>query len=163
MRVLVWEPTPREQVESEHLHGAPVVALLGESLGDLGLRADTDRFVGFVGREFDSRKRTRSVTARSVEPLVVGGRSYSGAEPTTGMAPHEVSFEIDSKTDSYAVRRILEQAYDTLREESRSVREGSDGASELLREFKTLRDVAKRPTPGRLTITYEQYDDEFDD
>ena len=79
------------------------------------------------------------------------------------MSRHEASFEIDSKTDSYAARRILEQAYDTIREESRSVREGTDDADELLREFRTLRDAAKRRTPGRLTITYEQYEGEFED
>ena len=79
------------------------------------------------------------------------------------MSRYEASFNIDSKTDSYAARRMLEQVYDTIREESRSVREGTDDADELLREFKTLRDAAKRPTPGRLTITYEQYDGGFED
>lgn len=79
------------------------------------------------------------------------------------MATYEASFEIDSKTDSYAAQRLLEQVYDTIREESRSVREGTDDADELLREFQTLRDAAKRRTPGRLTITYEQYDAEFED
>lgn len=79
------------------------------------------------------------------------------------MARYEASFEIDSKTDSYAARRIFERTYDTIREESRSVRDGSDDASALLREFRELRDAAKEPTPGKLTITYEQYDDDFDD
>jgi hypothetical protein len=79
------------------------------------------------------------------------------------MSAYEVSFEIDSKTDSYAARRILEQVYDAIREESQSVREGADTADELLGEFRTLRDAAKRPTPGRLTITYERYDGEFED
>ena len=79
------------------------------------------------------------------------------------MSHYEASFEIDSKTDSYAARRILEQVYDTIREESRSVREGTDDAEELLEEFRTLRDATKRPTPGRLTITYEQFEDEFED
>ena len=79
------------------------------------------------------------------------------------MSRYEASFDIDSKTDSYAARRMLERVYDTIREESRSVREGTDDADELLREFKTLRDAAKRPTPGRLTITYEQYDGGFED
>jgi DNA-directed RNA polymerase specialized sigma subunit len=78
------------------------------------------------------------------------------------MSHYEASFEIDSKTDSYAARRILERVYDTIREESRSVREGTDDADELLGEFRTLRDAAKRPTPGRLTITYEQYDGGFE-
>ncbi|ELZ95374.1 MULTISPECIES: hypothetical protein [Haloferax] len=76
---------------------------------------------------------------------------------------YEASFEIDSKTDSYAARRMLAQVYDTIREESRSVREETDDADELLEEFRTLRDAAKRPTPGRLTIIYEQYDDDFAD
>lgn len=75
------------------------------------------------------------------------------------MSRHEASFEIDSKTDSYAARRILEQAYDTIREESRSVREGTDDADALLREFKALRDAAANPAEGKLTITYERYDD----
>lgn len=79
------------------------------------------------------------------------------------MSRHEASFEINSETDSYAARRILEQAYDTIREESKSVRENSDDSSELLRSFRTLRDSAKRTTDGELTITYEQYNDECDD
>ncbi|WP_224270552.1 hypothetical protein [Haloprofundus salinisoli] len=79
------------------------------------------------------------------------------------MSRHEASFEIESKTDSYAARRLLERAYDTIREESRSVREGTDDAQALIREFETLRDAAKRPTRGKLTIIYEQDDDGFDD
>ncbi|WP_416841665.1 hypothetical protein [Haloferax sp. DFSO52] len=79
------------------------------------------------------------------------------------MSQYEASFEIDSKTDSDAARRMLEKVYDTIREESRSVREGTDDADELLRAFQRLRDAAKHRTPGRLTITYEQYDDEFSD
>lgn len=79
------------------------------------------------------------------------------------MSQYEASFEIDSKTDSYAARRILERVYDTVREESRSTREGTDDAEELLEAFQALRDAAKTPTPGRLTISYEQYDGEFED
>ena len=79
------------------------------------------------------------------------------------MSYYEASFDIDSKTDSYAARRMLEQVYDTIREESRSVREGTDDADELLEAFRTLRDAAKQPTPGRLTITYERLEDEFED
>lgn len=78
------------------------------------------------------------------------------------MSRYEASFEIESKTDSYATRRILEQIYDTIREESRSVREGSDDASELLQAFSTLRDEAKRPAAGKLTVVYERYDDAFE-
>ena len=78
------------------------------------------------------------------------------------MSDYEASFEIDSKADSYAARRMLEQVYDSIREESWSVREGTDDA-DILAAFRTLRDAAKRPTPGRLTITYEQYEGEFED
>jgi len=79
------------------------------------------------------------------------------------MTRYEATFEIDSKTDSYATRRILEQAHNIIREESRSVRAGSEDADALLEAFETLRDAAKEPTAGRLTITYEQYDERFDE
>lgn len=78
------------------------------------------------------------------------------------MSRYEASFEIDSQTDSYAVRRILERVYDTIREESRSVR-GTDNANALLREFETLRDAARDPTPGKLTVIYERDEDGFED
>lgn len=78
------------------------------------------------------------------------------------MSRYEASFEIDSKTESYAARRIVEQAYDIIREESRRVREGSTDMSESLQEFETLREAANQPALGELTITYEQYDDDFD-
>jgi len=79
------------------------------------------------------------------------------------MSRRVATFEIDSKTDSYAARRILERLYDTIREESENVREGADDATELIESFEALRDAAKRPTPGKLTVTYERYDDEFQD
>lgn len=78
------------------------------------------------------------------------------------MSRYEASFEIDSKTDSYAARRILEQVYDAVREETRSVQEGSDDTSDLLQEFEPLREALEDPAAGKLTITYEQYG-EFDD
>lgn len=78
------------------------------------------------------------------------------------MSRYEASFEVDSKADSHAIHRLLEQVYDTVREESRSVREGSDDASELLGEFETLRNAAKQPSPGKIRIVYERYDDDFE-
>lgn len=75
------------------------------------------------------------------------------------MPQYDATFEIDSKTDSYAALRMLEQVYDAIREES----QGSDDTDELLQEFRTLRDAATSRTPGRLTITYEQYDGDFED
>ena len=78
------------------------------------------------------------------------------------MTTHEATFEIDSKTDAYAVRKILEQTYNTVREESRSIREGSDDADELLAAFESLKDASEQHAPGRLTITYEVEDREFE-
>ncbi len=78
------------------------------------------------------------------------------------MARYEASFKINSKTDAHAARRIMDHAYDIIREESRRVREGSADTSESLQDFKTLQEAAKRPALGELTITYEQYDNEFD-
>ncbi|WP_256295954.1 hypothetical protein [Haloarchaeobius salinus] len=79
------------------------------------------------------------------------------------MATYEASFDIDSRTDSYAALRILEQVYDAVREETRNSRDGGDDADERLQAFRTLREAAKRRSPGRLTVTYEQYDEEFED
>jgi hypothetical protein len=76
---------------------------------------------------------------------------------------YQASFKIDSKSDSYAIRRILEKVYDTVREESRTVRENADDTTALLGEFETLRDAAQEPSPGELRIVYERYDDEFGD
>lgn len=75
------------------------------------------------------------------------------------MSRYQASFEVDSKTDSHAARRILERVYDTVREESQSVSEGSDDADELLEAFRVLRDATKQSTAGKLTITFERYDD----
>ncbi|WP_435159281.1 hypothetical protein [Haladaptatus sp. DFWS20] len=72
------------------------------------------------------------------------------------MSRYEDSFKIDLKTDLYAAHRILERIYDTIREESRSVREGIDDADELLDAFQTLRDAPKQRTSGELTITLER-------
>jgi hypothetical protein len=68
----------------------------------------------------------------------------------------QATFEIDSRSDSYAARRVLEQVYDTIREESRTVRAGSDDATELLAAFQAVRDVVDHRRGGTLTITYEQ-------
>jgi len=78
------------------------------------------------------------------------------------MSRHEASFEITSRADSRAARRMLEQAYDTIREESKSIREGTEDSTELLQSFKALRDAARQPAAGTLTITYERDDDGFD-
>jgi hypothetical protein len=73
-----------------------------------------------------------------------------------------MTFEINSKTDAYAARTMHERSYNTIREESKTAREGTEEAQELLDQFKALRDAAKDHSPGTLTITYEQSDEEFD-
>ncbi|ELZ80312.1 hypothetical protein KU306_03775 [Haloferax larsenii] len=78
------------------------------------------------------------------------------------MSNHEAAFEIESPADATATRRILAHAYDTIREESRTVREGTEDATELLDSFQELRDAVQSQSPGRLTITYHSFDEEFD-
>lgn len=79
------------------------------------------------------------------------------------MTRHEATFEITEQTDAHAVRRILDGLYDTVREESKSASNNTDDGAELLAQFESLRDAAVQPSPGKLTITYEQYDDTFED
>lgn len=79
------------------------------------------------------------------------------------MEEFKATFEIESKTDAYAVERLMERLYDSVREESRSIRADADDASATLDQFKTLRDAARRPAPGRLTVVYERRDQGFED
>ena len=78
------------------------------------------------------------------------------------MDEYTAVFDIDSKTDAYAVERLMNRLYDSLREESRTLREGSNDSTEMLEQFKTIRDATQRPTPGKLTVIYESQDEEFD-
>lgn len=77
------------------------------------------------------------------------------------MSRHEAIFEIESATDAAAVHRILEGLYDSVREESRSVRAGSEDSSETIEAFEALRDAAAEPAPGRLRVSYERDEEEF--
>ena len=77
------------------------------------------------------------------------------------METYEAAFEIDSESDAHAVERLLNRLYDAVREESRTVREGTGDSTETLSDFAALRDAAKRPAPGRLTVVYERRADEF--
>lgn len=79
------------------------------------------------------------------------------------MGEFTATFEIDSKTDAYAVERLTNRLYDSLREESRTVREESSDSSRMLEQFKSIRDAARQPTPGRLVVTYESEDAEFEE
>lgn len=94
--------------------------------------------------------------------LLTGTGLFRGVARIMGMTQYEVSFEIDSKSDAAAVRRLLAEIHDTMREELRRVRAGSADASEVLQAFETLREAAEQPAPGQLTIIYERYDDGFE-
>lgn len=77
------------------------------------------------------------------------------------MDEYRAVFEIDSKSDGYAVERLMNRLYDSLREESQTLRKGSNDATEMLEQFEAIRDAAQRPTPGKLTVVYESQDTEF--
>lgn len=78
------------------------------------------------------------------------------------MEEYKATFEAESKRDAYAVERSLNRVYDSLREESRTVREGTSDSTEMLEQFKTARDAARSRTPGKLTVIYEQQDEPFE-
>jgi hypothetical protein len=52
--------------------------------------------------------------------------------------------------------------YDSVREESRSVRQGSEDSTETIAAFEALRDAAAEPAPGRLRVVYERDEDGFE-
>ena len=79
------------------------------------------------------------------------------------MTEYEAGFEIESKADAYAVERVLTRLYDTLREETRTVREGTTDSTEMLAQFATIRDAAQDPSPGTLTVIYERDDGPFEE
>lgn len=79
------------------------------------------------------------------------------------MERFEASFTIESKTDAYAVERLMNRVYDSLREESLTVRDGTNDSREMLDEFATVRDAARKRMPGELTIVFQQADEGFDD
>lgn len=78
------------------------------------------------------------------------------------MGEYEATFEIESKADAYAVEKVLTRLYDALREESRTVRDGTTDSTEMLEQFATVRDAAQNPMPGRLTVTFEQNEESFE-
>lgn len=77
------------------------------------------------------------------------------------MNRHEATFTIESKNEAYVVRRLLEQVYDSLREESRATLT-DDAPSDMLQQFATLRDAARHQAPGKLTVVYERHEGSFD-
>lgn len=79
------------------------------------------------------------------------------------MAHYEATFEINSETDSHAVRLLTERAYNTIREELRQTDQDDAALNETLQQFKTIREAASRPAPGTLKISYEQHNETFND
>lgn len=78
------------------------------------------------------------------------------------MERHAATFEIESKSDSRAARRLTEKVYDTLREELGESGLDDDAQGETLLEFEEIREAAKPSSPGSLTITYERRDEPFE-
>lgn len=79
------------------------------------------------------------------------------------MTRREATFEIESRDDAEAVRRLLERLYDTLREESREVHSGDGAQSDALGEFEAIRDAVREPAPGSLTVSYESREEPFEE
>ena len=78
------------------------------------------------------------------------------------MEEYKASFDIESKTDAYAVERLTGTLYDSIREEARTIREDTADSTEMLEQFRSIRDAARKQTPGRLRVVYEQHEGEFD-
>ncbi|WP_411964019.1 hypothetical protein [Haloferax sp. YSMS24] len=78
------------------------------------------------------------------------------------MDEYTAVFEIDSESDAYAIERLMDRLYDSLREESRTLVEGSSDSTAVLEQFENIRNAARRPTPGTLTVIYESRDEEFE-
>lgn len=78
------------------------------------------------------------------------------------MPKFEATFEVESKSDALAVERLMNRLYDAIREETRTLREGTQDSTEMLSQFEAVRDATRRTRPGRLTISYEQDDEGFD-
>jgi hypothetical protein len=79
------------------------------------------------------------------------------------MDEYEATFEIASKNDARAVERLLNRLYDTLREESRTVRSGTGDSTEMLEQFECLRDAAGQQKPGTLKVVFEQQGRSFEE
>ena len=72
------------------------------------------------------------------------------------MVEYGATFEITSTNDAHAVEQLLDRLYDSLREESRTVRSGTSDSTEMLEDFESLRDAAHQQRPGKLTVVFEQ-------
>lgn len=78
------------------------------------------------------------------------------------MSTHDAAFEISSKTNAHAVRRLLDQTYDVVCEEVARTEDSAGSSDETLRAFETIREAMDPPAPGTLTVVYERHADGFD-
>ena len=78
------------------------------------------------------------------------------------MEAYEATFEIESTADAYAVDKVLTRLHDTLREEARTVRDGTTNSTAMLERFANVRDAAQNPVPGTLTVTLEHDGEPFE-
>lgn len=76
---------------------------------------------------------------------------------------YEATFEIKSQPDANAVERVLTRLYDSLREESRTVRNETSDSTEMLAQFEAIRAAAADPAPGSLTVIYKRKDESFEE
>jgi hypothetical protein len=79
------------------------------------------------------------------------------------MEKYEATFQIESKSDAYAVERLMNQVYNSVREESRTTRQGTKNSTQMLGQFKTIRDATRSPKPGRFTVVYETREEGFEE
>ena len=79
------------------------------------------------------------------------------------MSHYEGVFEIESKSDAEAIRLLAERVYDALREETREMEGDEDSSTEMLETFEAIRNATRHPTPGTLTIRYDQHDEAFEE
>lgn len=79
------------------------------------------------------------------------------------MSQYEVTLEINSKSDAHAVRMLVEEIYDTLREEFREPGDAESTPMEMLQTLAEMRDASRRQASGSLTIVFEQHEGGFDE
>lgn len=110
-----------------------------------------------------------SVSADSKDPVYCSAdpgeapeNGYPAGDSSRDMDEYTAVFEIDSVSDAYAVERLMNGLYDSVREESRTLRDGANDSTEMLEQFKAIRDAVQIPKPGKLTVTYEFRDEEFE-
>lgn len=79
------------------------------------------------------------------------------------MSHYEAVFEINSKSDAETIRLLVERVYDALRKETREADRDETSSSEMLEKFEDIRNAARHPIPGTLTIHYDKHNEAFED